>query len=41
MVRVHEMEEQMRLKDEKTKDFEAALFLIFNDILDVNELCIS
>ena len=27
MARVHEMEEQIRLKDDKLKDFEAAVFL--------------
>ena len=41
MARVKELEEQVRLKDDKMKDFEAALFLIFNDIFDVNERCIA
>ena len=41
MARVKELEDQVHLKDEKIKDFEAVLFVIFKDIFDVNERYIS
>ena len=41
MARVKELEEQAHLKDEKMKDLEAVLFVIFKDIFDVNERYIS
>ena len=41
MARVKELEEQVHLKDEKMKEFQATLFLIFNGIFDVNERCIA
>ena len=41
MARVEELEEQAHLKDEKMKELEAVLFVIFKDIFDVNERYIS